>query len=136
MSVENSKYSKLEYWNERYSSEEEYEWLGDYKSIRYINFSFFLNSLNNLSILNFSIFSPFMEELIPTKNVQILMLGCGNSNFSADMYEDGYHNIVNSDISEVCIKKMAELHADKTMRWIVEDATSLKSIQVILFVSN
>ena len=29
------------------------------------------------------------------------MLGCGNSKLSEEMYDDGYHNIVNVDVS-VC----------------------------------
>ena len=36
------------------------------------------------------------------------MLGCGNANFSADMYDDGYKNITNVDISSVVIKQMIE----------------------------
>jgi hypothetical protein len=34
MTVENSKYARVEYWNERYMSEDEYEWLGDYQTLR------------------------------------------------------------------------------------------------------
>ena len=36
------------------------------------------------------------------------MLGCGNSQLSADMYDVGYHGIVNIDISDVVIAQMTQ----------------------------
>jgi hypothetical protein len=77
--------------------------------------------------------SSILSSVIPDRNVRILMLGCGNSSFSSDMYLDGYHNIVNTDISEICINKMAQLHKDKTMQWIVADALCLDNFQVWRF---
>jgi hypothetical protein len=56
---DNSKYSKVEYWNERYEDENEYDWLGDYSAIK-----------------------PLILEWIPDKAKSILMLGCGNSSLS------------------------------------------------------
>ena len=38
------------------------------------------------------------------------MVGCGNSQLSADMYDVGYSNIVNVDISDVVIRQMIEKH--------------------------
>lgn len=34
------------------------------------------------------------------------MLGCGNSELSQKMYDDGFENIVNIDISDVVIEQM------------------------------
>ena len=34
------------------------------------------------------------------------MVGCGNSQLSADMYDVGYKNITNIDTSEVVIRQM------------------------------
>lgn len=53
MSLENSKYCKVEYWNERYLSEEEYDWLGDYKSLRWLLEFPIWRSLNGISLLSF-----------------------------------------------------------------------------------
>lgn len=76
-----------------------------------------------------------MNRLIPDKKSRILMLGCGNSTLSHDMYEDGFHvssilsrrfllllrmlirfsyhqNIVNLDYSAVVIEQMALKYAD------------------------
>jgi len=39
-------------------------------------------------------------------NHKILMAGCGNSKLSEDMYDVGYHDIVNIDISDLVIKQM------------------------------
>ena len=35
---------------------------------------------------------------------KILIIGCGNANFSEDMYDDGYHYLFNIDISSVVIE--------------------------------
>ena len=43
-----------------------------------------------------------------SKKAKILMLGCGNSKLSEQMYDDGYLNLVNIDISESVINQMKE----------------------------
>ena len=52
---------------------------------------------------------------------------CGNSTFSSDLYDKGYHNIVNIDYSEVVIDKMRLLHINQrpNMKWIYMDMTKL-----------
>lgn len=37
------------------------------------------------------------------------MLGCGNSKLSEQMYEAGYHNIINMDISVTVIEQMKKI---------------------------
>ncbi len=58
----NAKYSRKEYWNERYEAEEEYDWLGNYSTVR-----------------------SLIREWIPNQKDRILMLGCGNSSLSKDV---------------------------------------------------
>ena len=78
---------------ERESEETSFDWFKSYKDI-----------------------ADIMRELIPERSSRILMLGCGNSTLSQDvrapprprwpdsnivlhqMYEDGYRNIVNTDV--------------------------------------
>lgn len=62
------------------------------------------------------------------KAARILMLGCGNSKLSEQMYDDGYGHIVNIDISESVIHQMKEGHdaKGKVMEWLVMDGTDLK----------
>lgn len=43
---------------------------------------------------------------------KVLMVGCGNSSLSADMYDVGYKNITNIDISEVVINQMTQKNAE------------------------
>ncbi|XP_023292079.2 eEF1A lysine and N-terminal methyltransferase homolog [Lucilia cuprina] len=60
-------------------------------------------------------------------NDKILMLGCGNSKLSMDMYDSGYKNIVNIDISAVAIKKMQEINSRtrSDMKFLQMDATQM-----------
>ncbi|KAN0088629.1 S-adenosyl-L-methionine-dependent methyltransferase [Tylopilus felleus] len=68
-----------------------------------------------------------MRLLIPDKTARILMLGCGNSKFSEDMWEDGYKNIVNVDYSAVVIEQMRARHAElhPGMEWHEMDVRAL-----------
>ena len=77
----------------------------------------------------------------------ILQVGCGNSELSAQMYDDGFQNITNIDFSKVracprawpyqalrvssvqgCIAEMMgkNLRARPKMRWLVMDALAMK----------
>jgi EEF1A lysine methyltransferase 4 len=38
--------------------------------------------------------------------MRILIIGCGNAVFSEDLYDDGFKNQLNVDISPVVIKQM------------------------------
>lgn len=56
------------------------------------------------------------------------MLGCGNSKLSEQMYDAGYHNIVNIDISPSVIEQMQTTTdaKGKVMKWLVMDGCDLK----------
>jgi 2-polyprenyl-3-methyl-5-hydroxy-6-metoxy-1,4-benzoquinol methylase len=59
---------------------------------------------------------------------KILMIGCGNSKLSEQMYNDGYTSMVNVDISDVVIDKMREKYKEShpEMVWRVADARNLE----------
>ena len=58
------------------------------------------------------------------------MLGCGNAQLSQEMYDAGFKNIVNIDISSVVIKQMSELNKDRTkMVWQIGDVTDMPEFQ-------
>ncbi|KAL5633345.1 hypothetical protein ACGC1H_003741 [Rhizoctonia solani] len=100
----NKSYEGKDYWDERYQSEEgrqPFDWFKSYKDIKEI-----------------------LEVYIPRKNVRILMLGCGNSTLSEDMYQDGYQNIVNIDFSPVVIQHMRSAYPH--MEWLEMDIRDLK----------
>ncbi|XP_072525110.1 EEF1A lysine methyltransferase 4 [Salminus brasiliensis] len=94
----NAKYKNVEYWNKRYETEESFEWFGD--------------------------FSKFQHLLLQHvgKHEPILMLGCGNSALSVDMYQAGYTSITNVDYSNVCVETMAQRHSDCAgLSWVCMD---------------
>ena len=54
------------------------------------------------------------------------MLGCGNSSFSADLYDNSYTGIVNVDFSETLIDSMRTQNLTRPlMTWEVMDMTAL-----------
>jgi len=99
-----TKYGSKDYWDKRYvvSGEDMYDWHIDYDTLK-------------------GVISAVIK-----KDQRILMLGCGNSPFSVEMYDDGYENIVNIDISPVCIETMAAQNENRpTMTWEVMDCSAL-----------
>ena len=75
---DNKNYKDPDYWNNRFKAEDSFEWLVEYKDVK-----------ENIS------------SILQDKSAKMLQLGCGNSNFSDDMYQDGFTDITNIDISEV-----------------------------------
>ncbi|KAI0352160.1 S-adenosyl-L-methionine-dependent methyltransferase [Trametes cingulata] len=104
----NEEYGTKEYWDQRYSQESDdssFDWFKSYSDI-----------------------AEIIRELVPDKSSRILMLGCGNSTLSQDMYDDGYKNIVNTDYSGILIEKMRHKHAESRpeMEWHEMDIRELK----------
>ncbi|XP_051809678.1 EEF1A lysine methyltransferase 4 [Acanthochromis polyacanthus] len=98
----NSRYKDVEYWDERYKTEQCYDWLG-----------------------SFSKFQHLLEKLVK-KEDSILILGCGNSSMSGDMYSAGYRAITNIDYSSVCISTMSERYSNcPGMTWHQMDVRQL-----------
>eukprot|EP00668_Euglena_longa_P028795 GGOE01036120.1.p1 GENE.GGOE01036120.1~~GGOE01036120.1.p1 ORF type:complete len:228 (+),score=65.13 GGOE01036120.1:78-761(+) len=96
-------YGKPDYWDERYrANDTTFDWYVSYESLK-------------------DTLTPLLKS-----NSRILMLGCGNSRFSAQLYEAGFQNIVNVDISEVCITQMKARYKDlDRMEWLVKDCMKL-----------
>ena len=94
------KFNEKEYWDSFFlkRKEEAFEWYGTFKDIQ-----------AHLSILNL----PFTAK--------ILMIGCGNSKLSVDLYDFGYENIVNIDFSELVIEEMRSKYSvsKPNMKWEV-----------------
>ena len=85
-----------------------------------------------------------MKDLVAQyvrKTDHILMLGCGNSRLSEDMYDDGFTTVSNIDISKVCIDQMVEKYRDKTgLTWQQMNCSALEfpdeSFDVVLDKGN
>jgi len=100
-------YGDIAYWEQRYKNSEytTFDWLENYPTLKEI-----ILSLN-----------------IPKETGQILNLGCGNSEFSENMYDDGFHNIKNIDISQSVIKLMSERSKNRPeMTYEVMDVRDIK----------
>ncbi|CAG8442169.1 10345_t:CDS:10 [Acaulospora morrowiae] len=100
-------YKTKEYWEKRYSEESPattFDWFKTFQDLKLL-----------------------FDKHLPNKEIKILMLGCGNSTLSEDMYDEGYHNIVNVDFSETVIENMKNRCVDRTgMTWLVMDIRDLK----------
>lgn len=57
----------------------------------------------------------------------VLVIGCGNSDFSSQLYDAGFPNITNIDFSSSVIEEMRSKHATSrpSMKWEVQDMTSM-----------
>eukprot|EP01112_Ceratiomyxa_fruticulosa_P022295 TRINITY_DN8116_c0_g1_i1.p1 TRINITY_DN8116_c0_g1~~TRINITY_DN8116_c0_g1_i1.p1 ORF type:complete len:286 (-),score=50.69 TRINITY_DN8116_c0_g1_i1:103-960(-) len=96
-------YGSSAYWHHRYANsnpaQDAFEWYESYHSLKYI-------------------FEKYIE-----RDDEILDVGCGNSMLPLEMYNDGYKNILNIDISEVLIKQMAAAYP--MLKFEEMDVTSL-----------
>ena len=74
-------YGNPRYWDRRYQENEGqmYDWLEGYASLKHL----FQNKID--------------------RNSRILILGCGNSKLGEEIYDDGFQNIYNIDISSTVI---------------------------------
>ena len=98
-------YADKGFWNERFKDEKHmFDWYVSWKQLK----------------------KYFIWLLLP-KTARILVVGCGNSRLTQDMYRDGWQNLVNIDISDEVIKKMRDLHdkAGVICEWIEMDATQM-----------
>ena len=85
-------YGDKKYWVERYDEQNgtTFDWLEDYESIK-----------------------PILENLKIKKESRILNVGCGNSEFSEKMYDEGYNHNYNIDICQNVIDFMKSRNKDK-----------------------
>lgn len=126
------------YWNGRFTQEKEYDWLVKFDELK----QYLLPKLpcNELSQSNSSastssdiLFStePSLNQKKLMKDIKILIVGCGNSTFSSDLYDIGYENIINIDFSDICISNMIEKHGIKrpSMKWLVMDMTDMSAFE-------
>ncbi|XP_026578542.1 EEF1A lysine methyltransferase 4 [Pseudonaja textilis] len=100
----NARYRERGFWDARYEQEgaEPTEWFGGLESFR----------------------EQLEAELKPGD--RILVLGCGNSALSYDLFQLGYTDITSIDYSAVCIASMRDRYAHCSgLHWAVMDARFL-----------
>lgn len=82
-------FGNKDYWEKffRKRGKKAFEWYGEYTQL-----------------------CSILSKYIKTAD-KILIVGCGNSELSADMYDVGYHDLLNIDISSTVIQQMTEKHS-------------------------
>ena len=79
-------------------------------------------------MVDYASLAPTLVPLLPDRKIRILVVGCGDAPFSADLYQiGGYVNQVNADYSEVVIMKQRELWPE--IDWKVMDCLDMKEIE-------
>lgn len=98
-----------EYWDTFFKKRgnEAFEWYGSYPDVS--------KNLNRCNLEN---------------SAQFLAIGCGNSNFSTDLYDAGFPNITNIDFSDLVIDEMRLQNEQlrPQMKWKVADMTDMKGV--------
>tara|TARA_Y100000389_G_C17451466_1_gene515111 strand:+ start:1256 stop:1846 length:591 start_codon:yes stop_codon:yes gene_type:complete len=109
-----TQYDSEKYWDQRYDNIKKYSDTYDW----YLKPSKLVKLFNNIE-----------------KNKKILVVGCGNSLFSKELYNNGFNNnnIYNIDISEVVIKQQIEKYKDYKMKWFKGDIINLYNLKKNIF---
>ena len=101
-----AQYGLTSYWDERYKRDPEFfDWYQKWENLR-----------------------EFIRPHIDPSH-RILIIGCGLSRLSEGMYNDGYTNQLNIDVSKVAIERMSQLYQDKpSMEFVIMDAMDLSPL--------
>lgn len=99
-------YGKADYWDERYKANDTtFDWFVSFDALKDI-------------ILPYTTSKP---------DCKVLVVGCGNSRLSPQLYDCGVHQIINIDISEVAISQMRARYREMDkMMWARMDVTRLE----------
>ncbi len=100
-----NQYGIKSYWDKRYQQDAEpFDWYQKYSSIK-------------------RLLAPYLAKF---QNPRILILGCGNSRLSEELYMDGFKNLINIDYSLPCVQQMTERYLDyPEMKFILMDCTDM-----------
>nr|CCA25690.1 methyltransferase putative [Albugo laibachii Nc14] len=105
-----------EYWDRFFlqRSTQSFEWYGNYDNLR--------DTLHRQ--LGFSLNPSAISHQKSLKaSLRVLVIGCGNSELSYELYSDGFLNVTNVDFSHLVIQKMAKKYP--FMKWHVLDMTDM-----------
>ena len=95
-----AEFQRKEYWEKFFAKRNvPFEWYGEYTDLCHV-----------------------LHKYIKHSN-RVLMAGCGNSRLSEDLYDAGFRNIDNVDISAVVIRQMTDRNKSKrpTMQFVQMD---------------
>jgi len=122
-----SGYGDKAFWDKRYEQQDgKYDW--------YLNYTQFADVIvPQLSVLDLAQShladnSPTFEAAkVSRSKVKILVVGCGNSELSEQLHDDGFQQVTSIDYSEIVIHKMQEMLKNKPkLTFDVMDVRELK----------
>ena len=95
-------YGDASYWDDRYSKQQSatFDWLESWEDLKETIERFAMTGIYTQSGQP----QPSTKTINVKADKKILNLGCGNSIICEDMYDQGYKQIYNMDISSICIK--------------------------------
>ncbi|CAJ1331489.1 unnamed protein product [Effrenium voratum] len=97
------RYASQDFWDARFQdSEGLFDWYATYEELR-----------------------DAFEEFCPPSRDKVLVVGCGNSAFSAELLVAGYGDITSIDISSAAIEKMRKQFPQPGLTWRAMDCTQL-----------
>lgn len=98
-------FSQADYWNSFFKKrgKKNFEWYGEYPEL-----------------------CEILSKYMKVKD-NVLIVGCGNSTLSMSLYDVGYRNITNIDISHIVIKQMRDINSSVRADLVYEqmDATQM-----------
>lgn len=105
-------------------------------NVFYIDLSYF--SIYMLYYLRYGEYPELcgvLHKYIKTQD-KVLVVGCGNSVISENLYDVGYHGITNIDISDIVIRQMTEKNHSKRpdMKYLKQDVKQVCLIRCYQFV--
>lgn len=110
-------FRKKEYWDAFFEkrSEQAFEWYGEYAQLQ----------RGLLAELGLPQGAPASMLRKLKQAVRVLVVGCGNSELSKQLADDGFSTLVSVDFSERVVDEMRRKHPD--MQWEVMDMTDMKA---------
>lgn len=95
--AQSQSYADLAYWEARYQSKEAYDWYLGWEQLRQFLFPLLAGE----------------DAENPSKEAEILVIGCGTSTLSQDLYGEGFSNVTNVDHCESLVQAMRERHQEQ-----------------------
>ncbi|GAW79272.1 hypothetical protein, conserved [Plasmodium gonderi] len=135
-----SDFRDRKYWNRFFQAfdKKNFEWYGTYGDIRHIIYRCIRSRMKYFSVdrgeMNGNVGIEASGEVHGegiNKNCLIINAGCGNSNLSYELLQDGFKNIVNIDYSDIVINKMKKKFGDK-MEYVNIDMRNVEEFESLL----
>ncbi|RKP06369.1 S-adenosyl-L-methionine-dependent methyltransferase, partial [Thamnocephalis sphaerospora] len=117
-------YDSADYWEQRFQTERQFEWLLDFEQLRPI--------LLDLPAENAS--AAFGPNALIRANDRILHIGCGSSRLGIDLAHAGCTHVVNTDLSASAISNGRQRAEEERQRgssildWIQADALDMREV--------